>query len=68
MQITESVHGPTFITVKSSPVKANGYVEQLILCVIKRPIVVAISLSWILSRGVHRTPWASRCLPDTTQL
>lgn len=42
-QITASAHAPTFITVKSSPIKANGYVERLILGVIKRTTMAAIS-------------------------
>lgn len=59
------MRGPTFIIVKSSAVKANGYVERLILCVIKGSVIVAISLSWILPRGACRIPWAFQCFLDT---
>jgi hypothetical protein len=56
------VYGPPFIKAKSSAVKANGYVEQLISCVIKRTIIAAISLPWILSGGIHGIPWTFQCL------
>lgn len=46
-------------------VLVSGYVEQLILCVIKGTIIVAISLSWILSRCGPGIPWAFQCLLDT---